>query len=81
VSEPKNLFHGVASATAADEGSARFSAIHSLEARLKTSTVEAFGIETASVHVAIDGERTFLDQIYPLLQDVAPTRSYGRRCP
>ncbi|NKX56513.1 choline BCCT transporter BetT [Arthrobacter mobilis] len=41
-----------------------------LKARLETSTVEAFGIDTADLCVELDGERTFKYQIYPVQRDI-----------
>ncbi|WP_139004034.1 choline BCCT transporter BetT [Arthrobacter crystallopoietes] len=41
-----------------------------LKATLETSTVEAFGIDTADLCVELDGERTFKYQIYPVQRNV-----------
>ena len=41
-----------------------------LKATLETSTVEAFGIDTADLCVELDGERTFTYQIYPVQRNV-----------
>lgn len=41
-----------------------------LKATLETSTVEAFGIDTADLCVELDGERTFKYQIFPVQRAV-----------
>jgi choline/glycine/proline betaine transport protein len=47
-----------------------------LKAALETSTVEAFGIDTAGLRLELDGQRTFKHQIYPAQRDLTDWRGW-----
>ncbi|EMY33910.1 choline/carnitine/betaine transporter [Arthrobacter crystallopoietes BAB-32] len=51
-----------------------------VKATLETSTVEAFGIDTADLCVELDGERTFKYQIYPVQRDVPAHARSTAKC-